>query len=479
MSNRRPITEKNLSEARTREHRYDALQKKTTKDPDQLHLGFDAKPPSRNDAQHLVDERRKERASSVKPKAKSVPKPKKGAQTSTPLGEKQANQTKHHAPPLHSSNKSKQSGKTTTRKKHAAPSSTKKPRKKKSSKKKKSSSKVSVHIPVPFFIASVIVVALILGSLVAWQIVGFRPFGGSVSEVRNTEPISVTIDPGMTARSISRLLESRGIVSDAKAFEQYLEVQGSATRLQSGTFVLDPGLSHALIAETLLSPPTLLHEQPSITIFAGSTISDIDSQLAALGYAPSGAFSDAAFLLAEDRGLPFAEGWFLSGSYTLEVSSAVSMQLAATMQDAFNEAVRPYFSALDELGISLTDGVIIASMIQRETNSVLQMADIAGVIYNRLRSDMPLGLDASLRYGIEAWDRPLSVRETQSTHPYNTRRVKGLPPTGIGCSSLAAIDAAMNPSSHDWYYYIHDKQGEIHFAKTYDEHNENIARYLE
>jgi UPF0755 protein len=91
---------------------------------------------------------------------------------------------------------------------------------------------------------------------------------------------------------------------------------------------------------------------------------------------------------------------------------------------------------------------------------------------------MPLGIDATLRYALDAWDRSLTSAELNGDNPYNTRRVKGMPPTGIGCPSSAAIDAAMRPAEHHWYYYLHDNSGDIHFAQTYEEHLQNRDQYL-
>jgi UPF0755 protein len=148
------------------------------------------------------------------------------------------------------------------------------------------------------------------------------------------------------------------------------------------------------------------------------------------------------------------------------------------MQDALNEAIRPYLIALDDLDISIAQAIVIASMIQRETNDVLQMPLISGVIHNRLKANMPLGIDAALRYGVDAWDRDLTEAEYTADNPYNTRIKEGLPPTGVGAPSPAALDAAVNPASHNWFYYIHDAEGDIHFAQTYDGHKENIDKYL-
>ncbi len=474
MSGQRPHTEKTLSESRSRQRKYDSLQKKTSQtSKSQLDFTFDAPPPSRDDAKHVVDERRKERSKTGQTQVRRVAKSGGNIESSEKQKAPEQKQV-HHAQQTSSSARRKESEKKSVQKKRPAK---KTKGKKKSGKKKKRKRSSSIQIPISVFLSVVLLLALVIGSLVAWQIVGFRPFGVVMERSIPGGPVTVVVEHGMSARTVSRLLEDSGVISDARTFERYLEVHGNATRIQPGSYVFETDLTHALVAEMLIAPASS-HAVRKVTIFAGSTIADIDNQLVTLNLATPGAFSDAVKQVADERGLPFIEGWFLSGSYQLDVSGPVSVPLARSMQDALNEAVRPYFSALDDLPVTLAEAVIIASLIQRETNNVLQMADIAGVIYNRLRSDMPLGIDASLRYGLDAWDRPLLVSETQSQHPYNTRRTKGFPPSGVGSPSLAAIDAALHPAQHSWYYYIHDPSGAIHFAQTYEEHNTNIQRYL-
>jgi len=495
MSGQRPHTEKSLAEARSRERKYEELQKKTTKSSkSQLDFVFDASPPSRDDARHMVDERKKERSRAGSTQVKR--KPKSNTATETPEGKKSSEQkSTPHARPTGSSTRKKEQEKKDAQKKRPATKkppakkpaakkpATKKPAAKKpvtkgsGGKRKKRKRSASIQIPISVFLSVVLLLALIIGSLVAWQIVGFRPFGMVFERPVSEEPVTVVVEPGMSARTVSRLLEQAGVITDARTFERYLEINGNATKIQPGSYVFDTDLTHALVAEMLITS-SVAQSVKKITIFAGSTIEEIDDQLVSLRLAPPGAFSDAVALITEERGLPFSEGWFLSGTYELDMEGSVSLALANTMQDELNEAVRPYFSALDDLPVTLSEAVIIASLIQRETNSVLQMADIAGVIYNRIEADMPLGIDASLRYGLGAWDRPLLQSETQSDHPYNTRRTKGFPPSGVGSPSIAAIDAALHPARHSWFYYIHESSGEIHFAQTYEEHTRNIQRYL-
>jgi UPF0755 protein len=222
--------------------------------------------------------------------------------------------------------------------------------------------------------------------------------------------------------------------------------------------------------EKVVSPDT-----ESVIIYGGYTLEEIDTLLANKKLIKRGEFLKAAEKVTVERGLPFSEGWFLSGSHPFEGSA---VQFAVQLQDSLNSAVRPYLINLEKLGVTLSDVVVIASMVQRETNNPDQMPLIAQVIYNRLKEGMPLGIDATTRYGLKAWDRLLTTEDFNPDHPYDTRRRRGLPPTGIGAPTPEALYGAFNPIHHDYFYYLHDKSGALHMGRTYDEHKENIAKFL-
>lgn len=261
-----------------------------------------------------------------------------------------------------------------------------------------------IQIPLSLFISSVVVIALVIGLLLAWQVTGYR------------------------------LLKPR------------------------------------VIQEVAIEVPI-----GGVIIYGGYALEEIDTLLFNKKLIKRGEFLKATEEVTKERGLPFSEGWFLSGTYPFEDDA---LQFATLLQDSLNSGVRPYLRNLEQLEVTLSDVVIIASMVQRETNNPAQMPQIAQVIYNRLKEGMSLGIDATTRYGLKAWDRPLTVEDFNGDFPYDTRRRKGLPPTGIGAPTLEALEAALNPTPHDYFYYLHDKSGTLHMGKTYDEHKENIANYL-
>ncbi len=225
------------------------------------------------------------------------------------------------------------------------------------------------------------------------------------------------------------------------------------------------------------SSSTAASSRLSIRIFNGWTIADIDKALAARRLAEEGDFIEAASRTARERSLPFAEGFFLAGDYSVTRGDGFAAELSVLMADAFMEAAQPLFGYIFASGMRLSDFAIIASMISAETKNEEEFPMISSIIHNRLASDMPLGIDATTRYETGDWENPISQQVLDKITPYNTRRKAGLPPTGICCPSAETLKAAIRPASTDYYYYRHDGNGQIHYSRTYEEHLDAARQY--
>ena len=124
------------------------------------------------------------------------------------------------------------------------------------------------------------------------------------------------------------------------------------------------------------------------------------------------------------------------------------------------------------------DVLIIASMIEKETVAPEERRLVAAVIYNRLRNDMPLGIDATIRYGRNVpGTEPLRQSDIESDDPYNTRRRHGLPPTPISNPGLASMRAAAHPAPADYLYFVRKPDGVRHYFTASE--SEFCAKSLE
>lgn len=287
------------------------------------------------------------------------------------------------------------------------------------------------------------------------------------------EYVMIEIVAGMSAGDACRLLESEGVIASAQELVSYLIEHGLTALVHQGSYLMQRGIDVAQAAERITRAGD---EIVSFTVFNGYTIADIDRALVNRKLAQPGEFTASAHYLAETNYLPFAEGWFLPGEYRI-MRGRSAEDLAEQMYTALIILLSSYFDAIETSGRTIADILIVASMIQRETNAVEQMPMIADIIYKRLNSGMALGIDATTRYELDDWTNPLTPDVLNEQTPYNTRRKVGLPPSGIGSPGADAIRAAIYPQANSWYYYLHDAQGEIHYGETYDDHLKNIEVY--
>jgi UPF0755 protein len=178
----------------------------------------------------------------------------------------------------------------------------------------------------------------------------------------------------------------------------------------------------------------------------------------------------------------YYEGVFYPDTYLLP-KDETEAQIAARLIGRFNERISPLTGDFLNKNIPWTTGVNIAALIEREAGGVSDMKTISGVIWNRLESGMRLQIDATMQYTHGkredgTWWGPISLEEKRKDSPYNTYLHKGLPPTPICSPGINAIEAALNPEDTDCLFYLHDSLQNIHCAKTYEEHKENIDKYL-
>lgn len=178
----------------------------------------------------------------------------------------------------------------------------------------------------------------------------------------------------------------------------------------------------------------------------------------------------------------YIEGVYFPDTYLIPVDETLS-QVANRLTAKFEEKFAPYSKEFAAQGIQWTTAIRMASVVQREAANNADMSLIAGIIWNRLLSDMKLQIDATVQYvrgKTEAgWWAPVKVEDLKIDSKYNTYLYKGLPPHPISNPGLPAIEATLNPAKTDCLFYIHDKDKQTHCAKTYEEHQANIAKYLQ
>lgn len=315
-----------------------------------------------------------------------------------------------------------------------------------------------------------------------WYARAMLPVGGSTAS-------RVTVEKGMSVAEVGAMLQEKGLIRSPAAFKVYLKLHGAETGVQAGTFLLRPSMSTAEIVDVLRTGKS---EEVSLTIPEGWTVSEIDALLAENGLADAGAvldclkrcdFSTFDFLPKATKGLAprggRLEGYLFPETYFVNAAEFVPKFFLERLLGTFRaRVIDAYGDDIAASGHSLHEVVTMASLVEAETRTDAERPIVAGILWKRLREGMPLGVDATVRYIVDKPTGPITQSDLETVSPYNTRKVRGLPPGPIASPSMSSILATLHPEDSPYWYYLHDGSGVIHYATTNDEHNENRRRYL-
>jgi uncharacterized YceG family protein len=183
--------------------------------------------------------------------------------------------------------------------------------------------------------------------------------------------------------------------------------------------------------------------------------------------------------LGAPKGTKTPEGFLFPATYTLVAGSSARQLVNKQLQAFEQNFARVKMGYAHSKHLTRYDVLIIASMIEREAELPRERPLVSAVIYNRLKQGMPLGIDATIRYFTNNWQRPIRESELQADEPYNTRLNRGLPPTPIGNPGLASLKAAAHPAHKPYLFYVRKpgNSGAHAFSSTDAQFERDVAKY--
>ena len=302
---------------------------------------------------------------------------------------------------------------------------------------------------------------------------------------QGTGTVTVEITRGQTADDIAKTLEAKGVVKSAKAFQRAARDDVRSRSIQAGTYQLRKQMS-AKAALALLLDPQASQIVNRVSVPSGKTVKQAAAIIQASKAAklPPGAVA-AALAKPQTLGLPSyarnrPEGFLYPETYDLpKGATATSILRQMTRRYAQVAASLKLEQTARAKGIDPYQAVIVASLIQAESNRRSDYPKVARVIYNRLNKNMPLGMDSTIH---SITGRTGSVYTTPADRridsPYNTYLHTGLPPTPINSPTEETLRAALNPAAGSWLYFVTVDldTGETAFASTLAEHEANRAQ---
>lgn len=325
----------------------------------------------------------------------------------------------------------------------------------------KSSNTISKRLTILLLVLVVVAV----GGGIWWKDAIVQPDPSDVS------PVIFVVNKGESVRSITTRLAQQGLIRNRVAFYILVKTMGLETQLQAGDF----RLNRAMNAQTVAGELTHGTLDVWVTTLEGWRAQEIATKIAKELDIPEGEFLKYA-----------REGYLFPDTYLIprDASAAAIIKL---FEDTFNAKVTPKMrqDAL-KTGLSFSEVITLASIVEREGRTDEDRPVIAGILLQRLKAGWPLQADATLQYALgyqslekSWWKRELTVEDKQIKSSYNTYLHPGLPPGPIANPGLAAISAVIYPQETSYWYYLHDSAGGVHYATTIEEHEANIARYLQ
>jgi len=312
---------------------------------------------------------------------------------------------------------------------------------------------------------------------IAFLIIVITPVVGFFWWQRVTEPVApeeetskvFVIKKGESLSTIANRLKQAGLIRNSLAFKLIVLTENLSAKIQAGDFQLKPSLTTKEVAEFL----TYGTMDIWLTFPEGWRREEFNRRLA-----NNLTSFDSQEFLNLTNGL---EGFLFPDTYLVPKNASAGTVLKIFQKNFEKKFSSDLQTAARKKGLTKNQVLILASIVEREAKKGQDRPIVAGLLIKRWQNNWPLQADATLQYAkgsLGAWWPIVVAKDKQIESAYNTYKYKGLPPAPICNPGLASIEAVINPKQTLYWFYLSDKQGDMHYARTAEEHNQNITKYL-
>ena len=291
------------------------------------------------------------------------------------------------------------------------------------------------------------------------------------------QPQVIEYPSGTTLKELSRRLAQKGVINHPKIFELWVRLIENYSRFQAGTYRFEGSVSPAQIIEIISQGKIYLTYALELTIPECFTYRQIAAELVKKGVGSKNEFDalmhDVDYLRSLNVPSSSLEGFLYPATYRFPAFPTAREAISTAVKKFWSKLPREYENNVGHMGLSLQKAVTFASLIEAETPLDDEKPLISEVIWNRLRMNTPLGIDAAIIYGIDDYQGDIKKKHlNDASNPYNTRLRHGLPPTPICSPSEISLQAVLTPSQHGYIYYVlnTDPGRYHHFSRTAEEH---------
>jgi UPF0755 protein len=316
----------------------------------------------------------------------------------------------------------------------------------------------------------IITIVLLLTFIVGFGLYYYE--GNLPKNSGDTEKKTFVVEKGSSVNEIINKLYKEDFIRNKLVFYVLVKQLGIENKIQAGLFRISPSMTPKEIAISL----TQGSDDIWITIIEGIRKEEVAQILA-----PELEIPESEFIRKAEEGTLFPDTYLIPRTATLDQVLGI---FRTNFDKKYSEELR---TLAQNRGLTDNQVLTLASMVEREANTPEAMQQVASIMVKRWKNDWPLEIDATVQYILgyqEAegtwWKKNLTNADLATPSLYNTYLHPGLPPAPIASPGLEAIKAVLyaNENTPYWFYISNKEGSQMHYAKTIEEHNENIRKYL-
>ncbi len=290
--------------------------------------------------------------------------------------------------------------------------------------------------------------------------------------------VTIEIPKGANFSNITDILDKKSLIKCQKSFYLLARLKDAPTHIRAGEYELSSSMSPSDIINKLIKGEIKGYPVP---VPEGFNIRQIADRLASLELVDEEIFietaTDPEFVTSLGIKGDSVEGYLFPDTYIF-AKSTDAKNIIKHMVSRFRQKIKPYMlERVKELGFTTREFVTLASIVEKEGGPKEEKELIAAVFHNRLKKGIKLQSDPTVIYGIEDFDGNIKRKHLRKKTPYNTYRIKGLPPGPISNPGMESMLAVLYPPSVDYLYFVSKNDGSHHFSSDLKSHNKAVRKY--
>ncbi len=296
----------------------------------------------------------------------------------------------------------------------------------------------------------------------------------------SAEPVRqvIIVKPGQKFKSLSQILHKKGIINHPAKFRLFSRIKGYDKHIKAGEYVLSSTMTPKIILEVFVMGKIRLHR---LTFPEGYNLRQVAQVVSRAGFGTQADFFKAATNadLARYKGIDAQtfEGYLFPDTYYFS-KDATTEKIISSMVKRFWSVFKPEWkNRAKTLGFTIHQVVTLSSIIEKEAGVAVERPIISSVFHNRLKRGMRLESDPTVIYGIKNFNGNITRRDLAENTPYNTYKIKGLPPGPIANAGTKAIKAALYPADTRFLFFVSKKDNTHQFSTNLKDHNSAVQKY--